>query len=217
MAEQTLTPAKVSKHLGGTASVSAATPQKGTGREPSPPLSQLERKWSEAIDKKTANKFAVGLVQELMEEVITEVVGTIKVELDDEQPKAQRPAGRAKDPEVEAAVASIMLSPRSVVEEITPESIPTGITGTRLNLPQVSLPEDTEDFGGVSPSQLSDSVKRWFTEGRPVNPLVVQGERPPTPSLRSPREGEMYEPISPATTPRRTPRYGGMVVGLDPE
>ena len=68
-----------------------------------------------------------------------------------------------------------MLSPRSVVEEIPLESIPEGITGTRLNLPQVSLPEDTEDFGGVSPSQLSDSVKRWFTEGRPVNPLVVQG------------------------------------------
>ena len=42
--------------------------------------------------------------------------------------------------------------------------------------------------------------------------------RPPTPSLRSPREGEMYEPISPVTSPgRRTPRYGGMVVGLEPE
>ena len=43
--------------------------------------------------QKVADKFTVGLVQELMEEVITEVVGTIKVELDEEQPKAQCPAG----------------------------------------------------------------------------------------------------------------------------
>ena len=106
-------------------------------------------------------------------------MGTIKIELEAEQSGEQSATphvvGRTRDPEVEAAVASIILSPRSEAGGVPIESIPTGITGTRLTLPQVSLPEDTEDFGGVSPLQLSDSVKRWFTEGRPVNPHVVQG------------------------------------------
>ena len=54
-------------------------------------------------------------------------------------------------------------------------------------------------------------------EGRPVNPLAVQGERPLTPSFHSPRQGEMFEPISPVTSPRRTPRYGGIPMGMEPD
>ena len=216
IAEQTLTAEKVAKYTKDTASTAAA-PDVEASREQSPPLTETERKWSEAVDRKAVNKFAVGLVQELVEEVITEIVGTIKVELETEQPTAQCPAGRAKDPEVKAAVASIMLSPRSDIGGVPIEDIPTGITGTRLNLPRVAIPGETEDFGGVSPSQLSDLVRRWFTEGRPVNPLVVQGERPLTPSFRSPRQGEIFEPISPVTLPRRTPRYGGMPVGMEPD
>ena len=76
-----------------------------------------------------------------------------------ECPPKETSAGRGKDPEVEAAVASIMLSLRSDIGGIPIEDIPTGITGTRLNLPRVAIPGGTEDFGGVSPSQLSDSVK----------------------------------------------------------
>ena len=80
-------------------------------------------------------------------------------------------------------MASIMLSLRSDIGGVPIEDIPTGITGTRLNLPRVAIPGETEDFGGVSPSQLSESVRRWYLEGRPVDPLVVQGKRPLTPSF----------------------------------
>ena len=67
MAEQTLTAEKVAKHMKDT-TVSVATPEEEAQREKSPPLTETERKWSEAVDGKAVNKFAVGLVQELVEE-----------------------------------------------------------------------------------------------------------------------------------------------------
>ena len=150
MAQQTLTPAKVTKHLSDTASASAsasvATPQAEKQREPSPPLSQLEKHWDTAIDRKAAKRFAEGIVDDLLQDVITEVIGTIKVEFEAERSAEQSTGSqsiaslapeRATDPEIEAAIAAIIQSPRGQVTETAIEDIPTGITGRRLNLPSV--------------------------------------------------------------------------------
>ena len=64
MAEQTLTAEKVTERTKDTV-VTTTTPVGEAKREQSPPLTETERKWSEAIDKKTVNTFAVGLVKEL--------------------------------------------------------------------------------------------------------------------------------------------------------
>ena len=151
---------------------------KSLEREKSPPLTKEERHWFKAVKEEDVNKFASGIVEEIVQEVIAEVIGTVKVEMTMESQEVTRPVGRAQDPEVEAAVASIMISPQSETSGIPIEDIPTGITGTRINLPAVALP-GTEDYGDVSPSQLSDSIKRWFREGRPVDLLVVQNIKLP--------------------------------------
>ena len=76
---------------------------------------------------------------------------------------------------------------------------------------EVQGAESTQVKEGYSDSQLLDSVKLWMREAIPVDPHVVQGLKPLTPTFRmlSPQEG--FEPISPASNPR----YGGMPADID--
>ena len=207
-AKQVLTTGKVQEQLGSEKSASSST----TVREQFPPLMETEKKWAQAVQKDAVQKIAKGIIDEVLQDVLTEVIGTIKIEMEEEV-APNIPVGRDRDPEVDAAIASILRGPERDISDI-----PAGITGECIRLPTVAIPGLEEmGTGGVSPSQLSDSVQCWMMEGKPVDPLVVQGVKPPTPSFCSPQYGKSFESISPADTPKHTPRYGGIPSGLEPE
>ena len=174
----------------------------GTSVSSSPPLSATERAWASALDKSETERLVKGVLDGIIDTVVQIA----------ERREAERMAARQEPtPDVDTAIVPRMEEVTEVEEEIFP--VLSDVERGRERL-EVLQPRSST---GYSPSQLSDSVKNWLDKGQMVDPLVVQGlkpppdSRPPTPAFRSPRPGELFEPISPAT-PQQSPRYGGIPV-----
>ena len=124
-------------------------------------------------------------------------------------------ADSLKTEQVEALVSGILDDVlagaiRTVVQECKKEPMEKVLVVEKVETEQ-DMEVEEDEAGGYSDSQLSDSVKRWMKDSVLVDPHVVQGLKPMTPTFCTPSPHEGFEPISPYTTPK----YGGMPVDVD--